>query len=1027
MVKSNKLIAIFLISLLTIIFSVQPTYAAWPPFKFELIPSYANGKITYEIEFRNRADWLMTNVQIKIPLPEGTRFIETNASDNVVTDFDGNEITFLIPVADRQIKDGSVTFTVEVIDPGQTIYSAFAWIAWEGNEAGDFLSEQVYVDITDDTVNWTEPPLPRLRFEIKADVTKDDITYFVYPQTASNVRMWDVEINMPIPDGTELVSTEAPLIFSTIDGDKEVSFRAIELQQKATLEPLVIKVSTPNPSTELVTTHIWATWKNSSRKVIQQIVAQEDVATAPFSLQPNIPKEVFFDTLVGDVPFSDFDLQRVSLKDVLFNDVPTLAITFWMAENVEIGGSSMSYRLYLDTDCNNKTGQRNGDIGAEYYATFGQNTGNARLQKWNASTRDWERIAPLSAYVPPNSKRVVIWVPYNLIEVDQQFCWVAITKKQFDQSLIDQIPTGINNQIARHQYMDVGSEFDAEELQMFTEVVLPKDIKGTFIPFDDTWQYQPGWFEPATGWIDAGFDDSDWLVGESAFGYGVKALGTDLRQVEPPVEAGQQPELVEQVNKQSGMILAVLSTAGDPASLFMRRKFYVDEPEFITQLTLDVRFRGGFIVYLNGVEVARRNLDDADKPMVYDTLAVDQDEKTFKASLDLSPYIPDLVEGQNVLAIQAHRAEGSTSLLMEPKLSWEFRESSLPETSDETMPMATEETSSPPSVDTISGKLAVPLMNMYATKYDVHIYTLPDGEEIATIPNARQPNFRSDGQRLLINREGGGVENVFEYTLETALDKQVSDSPTDWHPFYDPWGNRVVYGNDQLALSGIPIPKEINGAVQHHDKTGKIIYTSTYAPFIFLQCSLQPPHLEADTQCRNMAIFGILIPAGQMGDLRGSNPVWTSDDYIAYKGCNTWAGSASCGIYKVPSASTKAAGDGFIPRQLTRDTSDTPSDTKGNWIAFSSQRDGDWEAYVIDINGGNLRNVSNSSNSNDGLPTLSPDQNWAAFVSDRDDQWAVWVVPLTGGEPHKLFDLPTNTPWGEGAQDWLTERISWGP
>jgi TolB protein len=148
---------------------------------------------------------------------------------------------------------------------------------------------------------------------------------------------------------------------------------------------------------------------------------------------------------------------------------------------------------------------------------------------------------------------------------------------------------------------------------------------------------------------------------------------------------------------------------------------------------------------------------------------------------------------------------------------------------------------------------------------------------------------------------------------------------------------------------------------------------------------------------------------------------------IAYKGCNTWAGSRLCGIYIVPSASTKGLSDGFIPRQITTDTSDTPSDTEGDLIAFTSRRDGNWEAYLMDLDGAEVRNLSNSPTSNDGLPAISPDGNWIAFVSDRDGRWAVWAVPRAGGPAEKLFDLPASTPWGDGDRTWLNERISWGP
>jgi Tol biopolymer transport system component len=80
----------------------------------------------------------------------------------------------------------------------------------------------------------------------------------------------------------------------------------------------------------------------------------------------------------------------------------------------------------------------------------------------------------------------------------------------------------------------------------------------------------------------------------------------------------------------------------------------------------------------------------------------------------------------------------------------------------------------------------------------------------------------------------------------------------------------------------------------------------------------------------------------------------------------------------------------------------------------------------MDLNGMGLRNLSNNQEANDGLPTISPDGQWVAFVSDRDGQWGIWVVPTEGGQAEKLFDLP-NIPWGSDDLVWTNERISWGP
>ena len=257
-------------------------------------------------------------------------------------------------------------------------------------------------------------------------------------------------------------------------------------------------------------------------------------------------------------------------------------------------------------------------------------------------------------------------------------------------------------------------------------------------------------------------------------------------------------------------------------------------------------------------------------------------------------------------------------------------------------------------------------------------------------------------------------------------EKQVSDAPQDWHPVYDPQGNRVAYGNAELTVGTREPLRKSNGEIVL-DNRNNPIYINPKKPFIFVQCGLLPPHQETDARCREITTLGVLVPAGQVGEIQGSHPVWTSNDQIAYKGCNSWAGGSLCGIYSVSSASTKGFSDGFIPRRLTQDTSDIPTDTQGDLITFMSRQNGNWEAYVMNLNGDSVINLSDSPESNDGLPTISPNSKFVAFVSDRGGQWAVWVVPITGGISQKLFELPSNNPWGDDQRSWTNERISWGP
>jgi len=310
-----------------------------------------------------------------------------------------------------------------------------------------------------------------------------------------------------------------------------------------------------------------------------------------------------------------------------------------------------------------------------------------------------------------------------------------------------------------------------------------------------------------------------------------------------------------------------------------------------------------------------------------------------------------------------------------------------------------------PEAPPLSGKLAFPVDDG-AGKYDVHIVSMPDGNELGLIKGARQPNFRGDGARLLVNGQGGGFgENVFQATPNGNIEKAVSGSPTDLFAVYNLDGGRIAFSNPQLAIGS----------------------DGNYHSYIFVQCGAIPPSQEGDEKCVDIARFGILVPDGQIGEIQGSNPVWATNDHIFYKGCDSWAGGGSCGMFTVASWANKRSSNGETPRKVVDGTSVMPTDAKAGLIAFHSRESGNWEAYVMGLDGGGMVNVSNSANSSDGLPTISPDGQWVAFASDREGGWAVYVVPTSGGQATKLFDFPKGNPWATGDRDWTNERMSWGP
>lgn len=119
-----------------------------------------------------------------------------------------------------------------------------------------------------------------------------------------------------------------------------------------------------------------------------------------------------------------------------------------------------------------------------------------------------------------------------------------------------------------------------------------------------------------------------------------------------------------------GSVTTDLETAmhGINASAYFRIPFVVPEEATFTTLKLRIRYDDGFIAYLNGVEIARRN---APEVVGWNSAATGGNATAGAAfeELDVSAGLDALVTGQNVLAIQGlNVSAGDLDFLMLPEL-----------------------------------------------------------------------------------------------------------------------------------------------------------------------------------------------------------------------------------------------------------------------------------------------------------------------------------------------------------------------
>src|SRR5205814_10111751 len=110
----------------------------------------------------------------------------------------------------------------------------------------------------------------------------------------------------------------------------------------------------------------------------------------------------------------------------------------------------------------------------------------------------------------------------------------------------------------------------------------------------------------------------------------------------------------------------VAAMAAQNSSLFVRESFNVSDLASVNQLTLRIKYNDGFVAYLNGTEIARRNA-----PSVVDwhSAATTTHSSAVSEDILLPGAAALLVTGANVLAVQGlNISANDADFYLEPQL-----------------------------------------------------------------------------------------------------------------------------------------------------------------------------------------------------------------------------------------------------------------------------------------------------------------------------------------------------------------------
>jgi TolB protein len=297
-------------------------------------------------------------------------------------------------------------------------------------------------------------------------------------------------------------------------------------------------------------------------------------------------------------------------------------------------------------------------------------------------------------------------------------------------------------------------------------------------------------------------------------------------------------------------------------------------------------------------------------------------------------------------------------------------------TAGETSETPTTEPAQPPAAGKLSGRFLFPVFDAQRATYDIYMANADGSGLRALLGEASQPALSPDGQRFAFrywksDQRGLAFQNTAGGGYQ-RLSRFLEDALPAWSP-----------DNKTLVFM----------SRRHGDRASRL--------------------------------YGVYATGGEdfeLGGQFGEYPTWMPDGRILFRA--TWP---SHGL-------AIANADGSGARTILEDGSATAPAVSpdGRYVAFMSQRDGDWEVYRIGTEGGSLRRLTTQVG-RDGLPAWSPDGKTLAFLSDRDGAWAMWAMAPDGSNQRKLFTLPGPPDGVVGyepeysSRGWQEERVSWGP
>jgi hypothetical protein len=258
------------------------------------------------------------------------------------------------------------------------------------------------------------------------------------------------------------------------------------------------------------------------------------------------------------------------------------------------------------------------------------------------------------------------------------------------------------------------------------------------IRIGEVWQYLKGFQEPSDplgSWRLQEFDDGRWA--ESISGFSLN---------------------FSDYNPEPGHLF---DYGFGYRTVYFRKTFHVEKPESLAELTLRLDYDDGFVAYINGQEVARRNVAGLpDVPIPSRIFATNYHNRGPTEEVNCGSGLPFLKPGENLLAVQMLGwGTNDYSVAFVPELLGNF-------------------TRGPIVQNTTSNSTQIIFKTLSPVSGFVELRTSPENLQRILLPGSPTNNLVTNHVATLTNL---APDTVYEYRIGAAFPGK--EALSDWHSF----------------------------------------------------------------------------------------------------------------------------------------------------------------------------------------------------------------------------------------------------